>query len=894
MPRFLFPCSMALVLMANAPAARADSPPRQKDAALISSRIEDRLLKTFDFDERKLGNFESMPRGWRQVREPGYPRFLTPRFDFEIGHDAPPSLRFSLSGGNLGAAYLARDIDVHPDAEYQISGWIRPSGLRYANASLTACYMDPAFRRIPGTERQSAAVGGNEQDQQWIRVSIRLPAGFENARWIGLSCLVEQSADSAANSDDLRPIGRRDVRATAWFDDITVLRLPRVTLAFNDPAAVFAANDHVECLIRVADISAQSVTARLEVINAEGRLVQSRPVPVVAREYAGAKVLLEVLPAGCYRVVLSVNVGEGITLTTERSFVLLNPALEGFAAPGPGFGLILGNLDAMDARVCERLLAAAACGALKIPLWRRRLDDAAVVNGDSAVDSLLRRLHGRNIMLVGVLEEPPDSLARLCGHPQLGLLDVLCRPAEEWRPYLAFVSTHYGRQFAAWQIGTDAGFSPDETPRLASAVANVRAELKPLIGPAALVVPQSVLAQEDAAAPPPAEVLSVRLPGQAPESLSEGQSSGSSDKPQPRKWAVIEPLPAERYGRIARLSTLARSIVAARVGGFDAVFTPQPWEIETHGSDTVVSPSEDLIVLRTLSQALGGLRPATPVWIGHGLRAWLFVDANESRGAVVAWTEGDDALPTRAILDVGPQARQVDLWANVTPTEHAGDGRAFLVGPAPTIIAPVDPARVHTLASFTLAEPTLQASIDRQPRTLTLNNPVATRLRGTLKLDPPPDWRLTPRTAQVDIPPDGQARIDVEMILPTNQAAGDYCLAGRLSTEGEAPVEIALKAPLFVKSPGLDVSVLTLRQGAAIEVFQRITNRTQAPLNLRGLLIAPDCPRQTRAVTNLPPGDTAVRRYVIRNPAKLAGKPIRVLAEQVDGPLRHNALLFLD
>jgi hypothetical protein len=894
MPRFPLQWSMALFLAGVCAWVRADSPPREHDAALISSRIEDRLLKKFDFDEQKLGNYESIPRGWRQIREPGHPRFLTPRFDPDLGHDAPPSFRFSLSGGSLGAAYLARDIDVHPNAEYQVSGWIRSSGLRHARACLTACYMDAAFRKIPGSERLSEPVGGEGRDDEWTQVSVRLPAGHENARWIGLSCLVEQSAGTAAEGGDLRPIDHSDVRATAWFDDIMVLRLPRATLQFSDPAAVFAADDPVECQVRVADISSQGVTARLEIADARGRIVRRRSVPVVGLEEAGVKWSPRKLPAGWYKAVLSVDVGEGITLTQERSFVRLNPDLKGAASAGSGFGLILDKPGAIETRVCERLVSATGCGALKIPLWRRDLDDAAVVNGDTALDGLLRRLQGRDLMLVGVLESPPESLARLCGHPKLGLLDVLSRPAEEWRPYLAFVSTHYGRRFAAWQVGADDGFSADEAARLPAAVANVRSELKPLIGSAELVVPQSSLAAEAAPAPSGVEVLSVQLPSQTGQASVVRPPTGSRGDGEPRKWAVVEPLPAERYGRLVRLSGLARSMVAARVDGFDAVFAPQPWSARKEESDTVVSPEEDLIVLRTLSQSLASLRPATPVWIGHGLRAWLFADAAGARGAVVVWTDGDDAPATRAVLDVGPAARQIDLWANVTATEAADGGRAFLVGAAPTIISPVDPTRVRTLASFAVAEPTLQACVDQQRRTVTLSNPRATRLHGTLKLDAPPTWRIEPSKTEIDIPPGGQAKVNVELVLPINQAAGEFSLAGRLLAEGQSPGEIALQAPLSVESPGLDVSVLARREGQGVEVLQRITNRTEGPVTLRGLLIAPDCPRQTQTVRDLPPGDTVIRRYMIASPAKLVGRPIRVLAEQVDGPLRHNTLIVLD
>lgn len=886
----------ALVVACAAGPVWADPPPPERDGGLITSRIEKRVLKAFDFDERKLGNYETMPRGWRQIREPAYPRFLTPRFDAEVGHTAPPSFRLTLAGGSLGATYLARDIDVYPDAEYQVVCWIRSVGLVHARASLTACYMDHAFHKIVESETASACVGGNGQNDAWVQVSIRLPAGFEKARWIGLSCLVEQSTHSSMAPDDLRPIDHRDVRATVWFDDIVVLRLPRVSLEAGGPAGLFASDAPAGCVARVADITAQDVSAKLEVVDGEGRTLQSHAVPVVGLEEAGVKLSFGKLPAGWYKAVLSADVGEGIVLKREQPFVQLSPDLQTPPGPGVGFGLILDDPVATDPRVCERLLSAAACGILKIPLWRRDLDDAAVLNGDSSLNQLLGNLRGRGVTLVGVLEEPPDSLARLCGHPKLSLMEVLSRPPEQWRPYLAFVSAHYGRQFAAWQVGADDDSLTGDGTMLARAVANVRAELKPLIGSAELAVPRPISVAEGAAGFPEAEIVSVRVPPYALRDLIAKPSAGAGEQPSPRKWAVVEPLPAGRYGRMAHVSALARGMVLARVSGFESVFVRQPWSVAGTLSDAVVSLDEDIIVVRTLSQSLGGLEPVTAVWMGHGLRAWLFADRPGTNGAIVAWAEGEGgAQPVRASVDVGPEARQIDLWGNVTAISASSEGGAILVGGAPTVLAPVSPSRIRTLASFGMSESAaLQAGIDRQRRVVKLANPYSTRLRGTLALDAPDGWRIEPRKAPVDLASGEQARVEVDVVVPSNQAAGEFVLKGRLSVDGGEPAELVLKAPVSVESPGLDVAVLTRREGTGVEVFQRITNRTQEHLNLRGLLIAPNCPRQTQTISNLPPGDTAVRRYTIENAGRVAGKAVRVSAEQISGPLRHNALIVLD
>src|SRR5207248_2743908 len=60
---------------------------------LISSRIERRVVKSFDFDESRLGNFELTPMNWSRHVGEGFPRYLQARFDRAVGHTAAPSLR---------------------------------------------------------------------------------------------------------------------------------------------------------------------------------------------------------------------------------------------------------------------------------------------------------------------------------------------------------------------------------------------------------------------------------------------------------------------------------------------------------------------------------------------------------------------------------------------------------------------------------------------------------------------------------------------------------------------------------------------------------------------------------------------------------------------------------
>jgi hypothetical protein len=880
-----FLVALAAMLPAGPPNPRPDA------NELCTSRLESRVVKSFDFDEQKLGNYESMPRFWRQIREAGYPRYLEPTFDYEVGHSAPPSFRLSLAGGSVGAAYLAKDIDVHPSADYQVSAWIRPLNLVHARAYVSAYYLDHAFHKIEASERCSRLVQGGSVPV-WTQVVIHLPGGFESAAWLGLSCRVEQQAEGGGEAAEPRPINYRDVHAAAWFDDIMVLRLPKVSLALGAEGNAFVADQPVRCQTRVADLDGAGLNARIELADADGRTIATRPVLPVGLSESGAEMDFGNLPAGWYTASLIVEIDGVETLSRRQSFVKLNPDLPWASKGHEGFGVILDDTAGPASRTSVRLLEALGAGAVKVPLWRRTMDDRAVVLGEPDLDDMLRRLHARGIRLVATLDDPPAALAEQCGHPKLTLLDVLSRPPDQWRAYLAFILARHGPQIGAWQIGTDRT-AIGSNRHLATALSNIRAELQPLIGPSDLVVPQS--AEEGSEGlPGDPEVVSMTVPEQlSGEGLTRWLEPAEGRKSE-RSWVTIEAPSAERYQRWTRLVEFARRLILTRASGAEMVFLRQPWTTERQEDITVVTPDETFIIYRTLAQALGGLRPIVPIWLGHGVEGWVFGDDSSDQAVIAAWTEGDQSKPREIATAVGPQAVRTDLWGNIGQVAATKDGPVFLVDAMPILIAPVSCRRARVLAGFEIDEPMFQAAVGEQPRLVTLANPQPSGLRGTLVLRGPGGWRVRPDKIAVNLGVGEKTAEKVNFIVPGNQAAGEYVLTGRLAAEGDPLDGLILQAPLYVGSPGLEVNVMTRREEDRLIVLQRITNRTAGSLHLQTALITANRPRQTRVVSDLSPGQTTVRQFELEHARSLSGQFVRVSVEQVDGPLRHHDLLRLD
>src|SRR5690606_5697336 len=125
------------------------------------------------------------------------------------------------------------------------------------------------------------------------------------------------------------------------------------------------------------------------------------------------------------------------------------------------------------------------------------------------------------------------------------LFDVLATEPAEWRPYLALVLTRYGLWMSYWQMGPDRAGAIEDRPLMAAAGRHMSEEMRPLIGAARIVVPQSsdwVDAESVIG-----EVASLRPPEGSPPSQLARQLQSKVIKPGRESWAPLRPLDGERY-----------------------------------------------------------------------------------------------------------------------------------------------------------------------------------------------------------------------------------------------------------------------------------------------------------------------------------------------------------
>jgi hypothetical protein len=275
-----------------------------------------RVLKTLDFEERRLGNEEDLPMHFRKVEGAGLPHYVNGRLARDLARSGKFSFRFDLNGGSLIYRYDAGRIRVQGGAHYRVETWVTTTGLAHAKARLSAFLANQDGWEIRGTRRNSELFaskpevsGQNPASAAWHRLFVELSADHGDARSLVLELELLQPQLYAPTTLGKRTLFMQDIRGSAWFDDVTVSQVPRVTISSGKPGNVFRRGEPLRLSIVVSDRFTDDLAAQLLVYNAAGERVYQRSG---ALELGAAQVLgpgqkkvpmvLPELPAGWYAV----------------------------------------------------------------------------------------------------------------------------------------------------------------------------------------------------------------------------------------------------------------------------------------------------------------------------------------------------------------------------------------------------------------------------------------------------------------------------------------------------------------------------------------------------------------------------------------------------------------
>lgn len=210
-----------------------------------------RILHTFDFEERRFGNAEDLPMNWNKAEGPGLPHYVNGRLSTDRARSGKFSFRFDLNGGSLIYRYDAGRMKVQTGAHYHVEGYVQTTPLDHARARISAYLVDANGVTLPGSVRNSELYAARREDEDWQKLSIDLSADDPKAASLVVELSLLQPQFYAPTTLGRQTLFTQDIRGSAWFDDVMVSQVPKVKMTTEQPGNIFRRGDALRLQVLV-------------------------------------------------------------------------------------------------------------------------------------------------------------------------------------------------------------------------------------------------------------------------------------------------------------------------------------------------------------------------------------------------------------------------------------------------------------------------------------------------------------------------------------------------------------------------------------------------------------------------------------------------------------------
>ena len=886
-----------------------------------------RVVRLFTFEERD-SNPNPVPRFWTRNQDqadrprPGFPRFNPIELD-EL-QDEPAAtrgcVRLSTRGGSTSLLLDGGVIPVFKDADYLVGGRVRTEGLEHARAALAVRFLDEKLQPIEASEHISEPV---LSEHRWTSLSVPIRGDFPSAAFVQFELLLLQPDQLLDRSQGARvsartevspqtdsklaaprtldssiELRRQDLSGSAYFDDVSIVQLPRLELTTQSITNIIAAPEVPSIQLLVRDLTGEALAGKLLLLDAAGRTVDTRALSI--GEGRSRTNWNPALPGyGWYRAVLDMSNSMSRVGATYLDFAWLPPRPE--AAPGyafsasstPRFWLLSRDVPAASysslANVCRDMRA----DGLSIPVWTHDLTNALVPARSGALRPLVDSFRSERLDLAFSLPIVPGSATdpKAIVAPDPWSL-MISQPAVV-RPLLDEFLDAYGQTVQRWQVGWFSSRAIPAPAAFQSGLDTIESMLSKLVPGPIVVVPTSL---EDlaAASSVPGFEPAVFMPHDALPASCALAVDAWKDRAIPaargsrRLLAALGSAPdrqfdasdaaaslAKRAVRVWASATASREKAASRdtVG----IALADPWAVR---GDRVpqLMPRPELAAWRAIIDRLANRAFVCEFPMPGSGEAYLFADRSGAphSGLLVLWNDASlpDQVKLQNYLGSGP-IESVDVFGNrstLNDPSHA----PIAISSSPVFIEGVDAELLHFVARFSIDPPLLSMTSPETQHNIQVTNTWPVPISGTLQLLEPGGvgpsvrrdrtWRINPRTFAFALAPGETASLPMSVSFGTAEEVGtkpfvfNVELAAGHSYE---PFRVAARMELGLRD--ISFSVTATPRGNDVVLEATISNQSRTPLTLAMTAFPPEMPRQLVDVGEVMPGNQVIHRFTLRN-----------------------------
>lgn len=908
-----------------------------------------RIVRSFDFEGPVVGTIR-LPEHWIRAQHdpgvprdrPGFPIWNAAELDDSVAYSGTVSVRVPVEGGSASLRLNAGVIPVFPGADYLIGVKVRTENAVGARARLVARFLDAASIPIHTSERTSRLV---RTRGDWTALGVTLYGDHRNAAFIQIDLELVQTREYLEPRLGEHQVYHDDHDATAWFDDVVVMQLPRVELSTPAPFNLILEQEEPTVEITVRDLTGQALDGVVRVLDDRGREVDriERQVPPGRFSETWAPRLPRL---GWYRAVLELSKDGTLVGATYLDFAwildtsdvtdgtptLLTPeSSQGAGRLGGGsvdrgrFGVDIQSMDGGLMTTLPELAKRLGVGSVTVPAWSADTTGANVEARAFALTRLVAALAEDWVETTLAFSRVPDELAAIVRVRAADPLElVTATDPALWRVYTDPILDQLGPRVSRWQIGPAGDDAAFWIPTIANTIEPVDRLLLSMVTTPRVVLPwRADRALREIESPVEGTDSATALLIPQSFGVEAIKQLGASIDGQDDLTVVLEALPVSDYRPRDLVDDLVKRAVTTW-GAFDhetmtRLDILEPWRL----SDTrraVIMPRPEAAAWRNLIERLAERRhigsfPGMP-----GIRCEILDDmpgAESGRGGVlVAWREPgfDGETVLEAPLGEG-NVRVIDVYGNehtVSPEDRAHGSHVHVVPitDSPVFIEDVDAKMVRFVAGFRM-EPTLVPSTNEaHPVTLTLTNPWPMRVSGELYIVQPGgafdgetadrSWQIKPRAQRYSIAANESIELPLTMAFSPYEESGAHELIVEASISAQRDIEsVRLIAPFEIGLADLSMDVSYRKTPTAqgpnliIDVMVRNSGDTEVIAELRAF--PPQMARMRLPTVAIGPGQTIERRFMIEDGAELlAGTSVSVNLSEVDGGGSLNRRIQID
>lgn len=838
-----------------------------------------------DFEYESDLNYDGWPDGWSRKSGRGYPQYLKVKIERQdLDKDAQPNRRLVVHMDGGAAAAFSPRIPVHSRFSYVSRARIRLKDFKYDAAFISIRFYDATGNLLEVQDSEKIIKTG-----EWVNVQVG-----------PLAPRYPQTA-SAVVGIHAEPVGEDyDIFASAEFDDVQLLKIPKLALRGNREDLIYTSPDQVAVTCALSGTNSRDATIRFEAFDIAGKIVDQAELPTT-----GAPIFLETAPRedglpaekqtagfhfeeswtpklpgfGFYQLRATVVSDGGIQLGQTINAVVIRDIGGGISSD---FGWSIQRDAPRGPRQLVQLFSQAGIGWIKYPIW--------YADGDNeTADELAwftERLGNRGIQIVGVLDRPPADKAKEMFGDRKDLPSAFVFSEEElWTELVNPIVTRLSLKVRYWQLGHDDDLSFVGYPNLVETISAVKVHLERFGQDVEVGVPWRWINTKPRSHREPWSFFSnVSDPALTANELVKYLDS------EPRKrrnqWVMLTPLAAGEYTLDTRVRDLLLRMIAAKVGNAGVTFISNPFDDRVGVMRSDGSPGELFLPWRTGTRVLAGTEYIGELEFPNGSANRVF--AARDSAVIALWNE----RPTEELIYLGDTSvvRLVDVWGRmIEPEVQENDGlvrQKIQVGPLPVFVIN---------ANLDVAEWRLSCKLDRRRLASTFGRKQIVKLRftnsfrqgvsGDLVLRTPLVWTVSPQDVTFKARVDEKKELPLRVFLQSNATSGDQPIRADFQIHGDIGYRFSVYRKLQVGLGDVDFEVNTfLDENGTLVVEQHLLNRTDSEVSFNCILFTPNG-RQRKQVLNATRG-RRVDTYRFENGEELVGERLWLRAEEIGGSRR--------